>query len=651
MKKTAIKLRLWLGIVILGLWLLTGVGLAQSLNNQVKIMQIKSQPGTPNQNEVYVSVLGPYPDHFAIEGLPGSAFALYEDETSLPLSGEPTAEKTGLAVVILIDRSGSMKEGGVEKPELRINSARNAAMALVDRLDPTTDLVGVIGFHTEINPTLMLTPDNGAARNLLYDDNQMSAEDNTKTALFSSLYQALDWLADNPDPVLRDQLQTKRKAIIAFTDGRDTAGGVTPADVRDRALANNIPIYTIGVDTGAWDTTILPELAAQFDDAEWIARTTDARFLKLSSPEERADLLRFFDGLVSQRNQYRLIYRSAAGEGAHTLRVEVTTTNAASQPMKAEDRYEFTGRLKLPEIQITNPPDGFTLDLGSSVTPTIPISIAVSFPDGLERPLKKVEYYVNGQLIGTVDTPPYTYNWDAGKIAGGNYTFIARAFDSALEKAGESVNQNQVTIKITAAPTPTPPPSSLPPLSPQKPFMERVLDWVKINWLTLLLLPVILVLFILLMTTRRQVAQGVRTVTSGATGLLKKGTTRLLGQGPAYAKLVITQGANPGREFRIEATAQMVSVGREREYCDFALGDDFASNPTFTIIQGAGPTFSIRDDNSKNGTWLNGQQLMPQHQYPLAYDSVIKAGNTLLTFKQIGKPTQQFPRPTQKVSP
>ncbi|MCP4707379.1 MAG: VWA domain-containing protein, partial [Planctomycetes bacterium] len=168
MKKYLYKLILLIGFVSFGLWLPGGSGLAlrlrsgqaQSLNNQVKIMQVNPAPGMPNMNEVYVSVTGPYPNHFSIPNLTGDAFAVYEDDNDTPvtINDDLTTKQVGLAVVILIDRSGSMREGGVEKPNLRIDSARQAALELVDHLDPSIDLVSIIGFHDEIGPQLAFTP-------------------------------------------------------------------------------------------------------------------------------------------------------------------------------------------------------------------------------------------------------------------------------------------------------------------------------------------------------------------------------------------------------------------------------------------------------------------------------------------------------------
>jgi hypothetical protein len=305
--------------------------------------------------------------------------------------------------------------------------------------------------------------------------------------------------------------------------------------------------------------------------------------------------------------------------------------------MGADANFEFQGRLKFPAVKILSPASDFTLDL--ALGNTVPISVEVSFPDSISRPVKKIEYYASGTLIGTADTPPYALTWDATDMAGGNYTLLARIYDSVLTEAESAVSENQVTVKIIPPPPPPPPPQTI---------VERVTNWTTTNWLSLLLTPAVIVLAILLVSTRRQLTRGVRTVATATTGVLK-GVTQTLGPSRAPAKLVVIRGSHPGREYKLEA--QVIRVGRDAQFCDFALDDQFTSNPHFTITRGQTLDFYIQDEGSRNGTYLNNYPLQPRQQIPLAFDSVIRAGESEMTFKQIGGKTRALPRPTQKVPP
>jgi pSer/pThr/pTyr-binding forkhead associated (FHA) protein len=147
----------------------------------------------------------------------------------------------------------------------------------------------------------------------------------------------------------------------------------------------------------------------------------------------------------------------------------------------------------------------------------------------------------------------------------------------------------------------------------------------------------LLVLLILLLRTRGEVA---RRVVSTTTGVLK-GVTKRLGAGPSRApgKLVVIQGANTGREFRLET--EVVKVGREPQFCDFALYDDYVSNPHFSIHREQA-RFFITDEESKNGTRVNGVPIPPHQRRLLQPDAIIEAGRVRLQFKRLGGTTRQL---------
>ncbi|MEA3342149.1 MAG: FHA domain-containing protein, partial [Chloroflexota bacterium] len=137
--------------------------------------------------------------------------------------------------------------------------------------------------------------------------------------------------------------------------------------------------------------------------------------------------------------------------------------------------------------------------------------------------------------------------------------------------------------------------------------------------------------------TRGEVA---RKVVARTTGVLK-GVTRRLGAAPQKApgKLVVIQGANMGKEFRL--SAQVVKVGRDPQFCDFALYDEFASNPHFSV-QLDQTQFFITDESSTNGTRLNGTPMSPRQRMLLQPDAIIQVGQTQLQFKRLGGATRQL---------
>jgi pSer/pThr/pTyr-binding forkhead associated (FHA) protein len=129
-------------------------------------------------------------------------------------------------------------------------------------------------------------------------------------------------------------------------------------------------------------------------------------------------------------------------------------------------------------------------------------------------------------------------------------------------------------------------------------------------------------------------------VVAGTSNVVKGVTKRLGGmpeRGPG--KLVVVKGANVGREFRL--SGPVVKVGRDPQFCDFALHDDYTSNPHFSIRMEQTRYFIV-DEGSTNGTLVNGASISPKRLIPLEPDAIIEVGNTRLQFKRVGGETRHL---------
>ncbi|MCI0486114.1 MAG: Ig-like domain-containing protein [Blastocatellia bacterium] len=56
--------------------------------------------------------------------------------------------------------------------------------------------------------------------------------------------------------------------------------------------------------------------------------------------------------------------------------------------------------------------------------------------------IAKVEFYVDGNLIGTRTSSPYSINWNTASVSNGNHTLMARAYDPANNDSFSQVNIN-----------------------------------------------------------------------------------------------------------------------------------------------------------------------------------------------------------------
>jgi len=97
-----------------------------------------------------------------------------------------------------------------------------------------------------------------------------------------------------------------------------------------------------------------------------------------------------------------------------------------------------------PTVQLTAPANGATVLSVTTLSAT-----AADPPGGLG--LNRVEFLVDGKIVGTATTAPYSISWDSATVPGGSHTISARAVDAAG-------NQATASVTVTVLPSlPTPP--------------------------------------------------------------------------------------------------------------------------------------------------------------------------------------------------
>jgi subtilisin family serine protease len=139
--------------------------------------------------------------------------------------------------------------------------------------------------------------------------------------------------------------------------------------------------------------------------------------------------------------------RSAAN-GSHTLTVrarDLAGNVKASPPVTVTTDNDFTA----PVVSLTAPAPGI------KVTGSVLISANATDNLGVAR----VEFFVDGTLIGTGTAAPYGVSWNSRSMASGSHTLTAKAYDAA----GNIGTSAQVTV--TSVPELTPPSVSI--TSPQ----------------------------------------------------------------------------------------------------------------------------------------------------------------------------------------
>ncbi len=631
-------------VIVLGLLLIPTLVLSQE-SGGIPLLFINGVPDAktePPHVHTYVSVIDKATGR-AVEELDSGDFAV--EEANSPLSDVSiNYAPVGLAAVIVVDRGGISKRG-----DGRIKEVVELSRVFLDRLivegQPTDDMIAVVGVSDD--PTRQLYPRENFSHNPV-DKNLvgnaltiMEGEAvNGGTPLYEGLDAALELLTRNTDGRIRKETQNRRQLIIVFSDGVDQnfSDEAREQDIIRKAVDNAILIYTIGV----------APRAGSFRGAETLTRIaaqTDGLYTLYTqgSDEARAQVVDLFDRVLTQRFQYRLTYATHQPKGDYQLHITVQTEGGS-----AEAQRGFSSLLELPRLALSVSPGTGTFALPYSEALDGPEPLALTlrataeFVDGVERAPTAVRYYANSNQIGeSAMSPDFALEWDVSRLhlAGSaplteTFTLTADAVDPYLARLYAVADPQK--IQVTWGAKPPEPVVEAEEAQPEILAPQEVRDQ---RWLLLVILALafaVVVLVLLLVRTRGALASK---IVQGATGFLKDVTRPLSGAPRAPAKLVIQRGANVGREYAL--SEQVTKVGRDAQFADFALQDEYVSNPHFSIHR-EGTQFYVMDEGSTNGTLLNGMVLQPRQRVPLAPDMLIEVGQTRLQFKQLGMATQSL---------
>jgi Ca-activated chloride channel family protein len=206
----------------------------------------------------------------------------------------------GVSVALLFDISGSM--------EALLGTAREAGTHVLSWLDDDRDEAGVFTFDTRLDEVAPFTPRMRTLPERLETMTPFGA-----TSLYDAIARTAEQLAS------RDG---RRRAVIVFTDGRDNASRLTPAEVSGIASAIDVPVYIFGVvssidDPSAANFATTTEPSPLVGPLADLAAWTGGQIFVASSPAQRSMVARqIIDEL---RHQYLIAFESSGKPGWHPL--------------------------------------------------------------------------------------------------------------------------------------------------------------------------------------------------------------------------------------------------------------------------------------------------------------------------------------------
>ncbi|MEA3338348.1 MAG: hypothetical protein U9R15_00125, partial [Chloroflexota bacterium] len=513
------------------------VSLAQDSGPVVDILGKPDSISSPPDVQAYVSVVTPSTGRI-IDDLNDDNFSvLVSDEE---IKAKSSLETTGVALVMVIDRGGIAQRG-----DKRIGQTIDLADSLLGMLnvDGTNgaDMVALIGIRGRDNGGLTpLSPFTDYDPNAV--SNQFDAlreEVNEVTPLYDGIDKAIEWITANPDGDIQDKLAHRRPIIVVFSDGIDKnySDEARRIDIIDKCTDNDILLYSVRMGSGATDAY----------NMEIMAERTNGLHVIHTGADDDTEATDLFENIVTQRQSYLVTFPLLEPKGSYPVSIQVVDTSTGD----GSDETTVSSRLQLPKIALTSPSDGASYTVSYSQTmeaflpEVIPLSVEITSVDGVSRIPEEVSYLYKGVLIGkSSSAPTFDIEWNVSDIftpteqaQEQTYALIATANDVYLEERMES---DPITVHIKWE-------------AKTHSFFDKILMWLSANWWLLVILAAMalgmLILLIILIRTRGEVA---RKVVARTTGVLK-GVTRRLGAAPQKApgKLVVIQGANMGKEFRL----------------------------------------------------------------------------------------------------
>jgi len=211
---------------------------------------------------------------------------------------------TGVSVAMLFDVSGSMED--------RMKNAKEAATHVLSWLKEDGDEAAVFTFDTQLSQISPFT-----ARATALPDELALVKPFGATSLNDAIAKTAQRVASR---------SALRRAVVVFTDGKDTASKLTPGEVSGIASSIDVPVYIIGIVPSIDNPSA--EIALSGADHSALARAltnlaewTGGRTYVVSTIAERSQMARqLIDEL---RHQYLIAFEASTLPGWHPLVVRM----------------------------------------------------------------------------------------------------------------------------------------------------------------------------------------------------------------------------------------------------------------------------------------------------------------------------------------
>jgi hypothetical protein len=538
-----------------------------------------------------------------ITGLGESDFTIIEDGKERPLDGVEIIDP-GLEFVAAINPGYSFS--------ILDDKARSRYDKIAAELNAWAQTLPVSGNHAYS----LITPGESSAFHVSDPKSWLISleayQPDTKNNVPS-----LDILSKAIDLASTSLLQPGARRAVLF---------ITPmAGMDDLSTLQSLALKAIQLDVRVFVWVVAPAdspLAPGYQALINLADQTGGELFLYSGSEAFPSLTDYLSPLQSS---YQLTYTTGlSSSGTHTLVVRVTTVDGQIElgPL------EFEMDIQPPNPILVSPPGEImrqfpepgNYDTASLVPASQELDLIIEFPDGKPRPLASTSLIVDGQSVATNTSEPFdVFNWDlSGYISTGRHEIQVMVMDVfGLQKTSISipinVNIPQTPGKLTI-------------------FLDLYRQWIILG--AAILASLGLVWLWIRMNRRRRARRKAAAVAQKAFKIPAEEKQSLLTRrtkpSPAFLEPVLHMGQLPGRG-TLQLPAREIRFGSDPTKSAYVL-EDASVESLHAIIRRAGETFTIQDQGSVAGTWVNFEMLKGGQEKNLEHGDLIHFGQLAYRF-------------------
>ena len=405
-------------------------------------------------------------------------------------------------------------------------------------------------------------------------------------------------------------------AIILITryieDPTKTTATTAAQALGTAAHTQFVPVYVLQTDT----TNDAPLRA--------LADNSNGLYVALDRNNVAGGVGPVYQTIAAQRGYYSVTYRSQAGTSGQR-QITIDAANAPTRGVAGSYSIDVTP----PQLQIIQPVAGTTIQRVAKLTAggtyafdpsTAKVSASVIWPAGVKpRALQAAQLLVNGNVVGrarpTAGAATIDFDWDLSSFTKAGANPVTLEVQATDELSVTASTQGNVTIDVVPPPTPTVPPTvaatAVPAISNTN--VQQYGLYLGLAVLCLFALLVVVVVVVMLLRMRGPQSSG------GGGGGRQAGSnysapaTMIVGgsSGPGLGSVAVLDGP-PGVVGEVYTLTKPVTViGRNPSRCDivFYPNQESSMSRVHCSIRLDGKFFTLLDNNSSNGTHVNGERI------------------------------------------